>query len=55
MLKAAAGARAQSPTLAEGGEASLDPEKEGILESIHREERPAWVSVPAQERYEQDW
>jgi len=55
MLKAAAGARAQSPALPEGDEASLDPEKEGILESIHREERPAWVSVPARERFEQDW
>jgi tetratricopeptide (TPR) repeat protein len=55
MMKAAAATRVQSEKLPDSGEESEDPEREELLESIHREERPAWVSAPSQERFEQDW
>ena len=38
----------------DGGE-NRDSQSEEILESIHREEKPAWASAPAQDTYEQDW
>ena len=55
MMKAAASSRVQPERLPDSGEEPEDPEKEELLESIHREERPAWVSAPSQERFEQDW
>jgi len=39
----------------DSGEERSDGRSEEILESIHREEKPAWVSAPAQDTYEQDW
>ncbi len=39
----------------DGGKENRDSQSEEILESIHREEKPAWVSAPAQDTYEQDW
>jgi len=39
----------------DSGEENKDSQSEEILESIHGEEKPAWVSVPAQDTYEQDW
>jgi tetratricopeptide (TPR) repeat protein len=55
MMKAAASARIQPERLPDGGDEPEDPEMDEVLESIHREERPAWVSAPSQERFEQDW
>jgi tetratricopeptide (TPR) repeat protein len=55
MMKAAAGSRVQSERLPDSGEEPEDPQRDELLESIHREERPAWVSAPSQERFEQDW
>ena len=54
-MKAAASARVQPERLPDGGDEPEDPEMDEVLESIHREERPAWVSAPSQERFEQDW
>ena len=39
----------------DSSEEQRDSQSEEILESIHREEKPAWVSAPAQDTYEQDW
>jgi tetratricopeptide (TPR) repeat protein len=39
----------------DSSEDNRDSQSEEILESIHREEKPAWVSAPAQDIYEQDW
>jgi len=39
----------------DSSEEQRDSQSEEILESIHREEKPAWVSEPAQDTYEQDW
>ena len=55
MMKAAASARVQSQRLPDSGETPEDPQRDELLESIHREERPAWVSAPSQERFDQDW
>jgi tetratricopeptide (TPR) repeat protein len=55
MMKAAASTRVQLERLPDIGEEPQDPEREQLLDSIHREERPAWVSAPSQERFEQDW
>ena len=55
MVKAASVPRVQIEKLPDGGEEPGDPRTEELLESIHREERPAWVSSPTQERFEQDW
>jgi tetratricopeptide (TPR) repeat protein len=55
MMKAAASARVQPERLPDSGEEPENPEMDELLESIHREERPAWVSAPSQERFEQDW
>jgi tetratricopeptide (TPR) repeat protein len=55
MMKAADSARVQSQRTPEGAAEPEDPQAEKLLESIHREERPAWVSAPSQERFEQDW
>ena len=55
MVKAATLPRAQIEKLPDSGEESEDPRTEELLESIHGEEKPAWVSAPAQERFEQDW
>jgi tetratricopeptide (TPR) repeat protein len=55
MEKAASTTRVQSEKLPASGEGPEDPQTDELLESIHREERPAWVSAPAQERFEQDW
>ena len=55
MLKEAAGSRTQSERSPDNGEKPEDPETEKLLESIYKEERPAWVSAPSQERFEQDW
>ena len=54
MVKAASSTRVHSEKLADGEEPE-DLQTRELLESIHREERPAWVSTPAQERFEQDW
>ncbi len=54
MVKAASSTRVHSEKLSDGEEPE-DPQTHELLESIHREERPAWVSTPAQERFEQDW
>jgi tetratricopeptide (TPR) repeat protein len=54
MIKAASSTRVHSEKLADGEEPE-DLQTRELLESIHREERPAWVSTPAQERFEQDW
>ena len=54
MVKAASSTRVHSEKLADGEEPE-DPQTRELLGSIHREERPAWVSTPAQERFEQDW
>lgn len=55
MMKAASGTRVQSEKPPDSGEEPEDPERDKLLESIHREERPAWVSAPSQKRFEQDW
>jgi len=55
MMKAQASTRVQPARLPEGGEEPEDPDRDELLESIHREEQPAWVSAPSQERFEQDW
>ncbi len=60
MMKAAAadsaaGVRVHSEKPSAGGEEPENPERDELLESIYREERPAWVSAPSQERFEQDW
>jgi tetratricopeptide (TPR) repeat protein len=55
MVKAADGARLQSQRASEGAAEPEDPQAEKLLETIHREERPAWVSAPSQEHFEQDW
>ena len=60
MVKAAAAnsasvSRVQQERLPDSGEGPEDPQRDALLESIHREERPAWVSAPSQERFEQDW
>jgi tetratricopeptide (TPR) repeat protein len=55
MMKAAAGSRLQTEKLPDSGGQSEDPQMVELLESIHGEERPAWVSAPSQERFEQDW
>lgn len=56
MVKAAAGARVQSDeSSGSEEERTMDPQSEELLQSIHREERPAWVSAPSQELFEQDW
>jgi tetratricopeptide (TPR) repeat protein len=55
MEKAASTTRVQSEKLPASGEGPEDPQTDELLESIHREERPAWVSAPAQERFKQDW
>jgi tetratricopeptide (TPR) repeat protein len=55
MMKAAGGGRAHSGAASENVDEQPDPERDELLESIHREEKPAWVSAPAQERFEQDW
>lgn len=39
----------------DSSEENQDSQSEEILESIHTEEKPAWVSAPAQDIYEQDW
>jgi len=55
MMRAAASSRVQTEKLPDGGTESEDPQVEELLDAIHREERPAWVSAPSQERFEQDW
>lgn len=55
MFKADSNTRVQSGKLSDEGEEPADPQTDELLESIHREERPAWVSAPSQERFEQDW
>lgn len=56
MVRAAAGARVQSDeSPGSEEEETVDPQSEELLQSIHREERPAWVSAPSQELFEQDW
>ena len=50
MVKAASSTRVHSEKLADGEEPE-DLQTRELLESIHREERPAWVSTPAQERF----
>ena len=55
MVKAADSARLQSQRGSESTAEPEDPQADKLLESIHREERPAWVSAPSQERFEQDW
>jgi tetratricopeptide (TPR) repeat protein len=55
MAKAAAFPRVQFEKLTGPGGEPEDPRTEELLESIHGEEGPAWVSAPAQERFEQDW
>jgi tetratricopeptide (TPR) repeat protein len=55
MVKAASIPRVQIEKLPASGEEPEDPQTEELLESIHQEERPAWVSAPTQERFEQDW
>jgi tetratricopeptide (TPR) repeat protein len=60
MEKAAAadsvsGSRDRPETLQGSAEEPEDLQRDDLLESIHREERPAWVSAPSQERFEQDW
>ena len=56
MIKADASARVQTaPHRGRSGEEKEDPEREELLQSIHKEERPSWVSAPTQEVYEQDW
>jgi tetratricopeptide (TPR) repeat protein len=56
LRREAAGVGAQAgSTEGQSEEKQLDKESEEILQSIHREERPAWVSTPAQETFEQDW
>jgi len=55
MMKAASGTRVQSERSPDSREEPEGPERDELLESIHREERPAWVSAPSQERFEQDW
>jgi tetratricopeptide (TPR) repeat protein len=39
----------------DSSEENRDGQSEEIIESIHREEKPAWVSAPAQDTYAQDW
>jgi len=55
MEKAARGARAQSDRLPDSGDTAEEPEGEQLLQLIHTEEKPAWVSAPSQEVFEQDW
>ena len=55
MVKAVSSTRVQSEKPQDDGGQPEDPQTDELLESIHREERPAWVSAPAQERFEQDW
>jgi tetratricopeptide (TPR) repeat protein len=55
MMKAAASPRVQSERVPAAGEEPEDPQIDELLESIHREEKPAWVSAPTQERFEEDW
>lgn len=55
MLKGAASTRIQSSEPPDSGEEPEDPQREELLQSIHREERPAWVSTPSQEVLEMDW
>ena len=51
----AAGSRIQKEKLSASGGEAEDPQMDELLESIHKEERPAWVSAPSQGRFEQDW
>lgn len=56
MMKAAASARVQSAaSVPESGQNSQDTESEQLLQTIHREELPGWVSAPSQDVFEQDW
>ena len=55
MMRAAASSRVQMEKLPDSRTESEDPQVEELLDSIHREERPAWVSAPSQEHFEQDW
>jgi tetratricopeptide (TPR) repeat protein len=54
-VDSAASSRVQSERFPDEEEEPEDPERDELLESIHREERPAWLSAPSQERFDQDW
>jgi tetratricopeptide (TPR) repeat protein len=56
MMKASASVPVSSASeVPDNSEENTDNQSEEILESIYREEEPAWVSAPAQDTYEQDW
>jgi tetratricopeptide (TPR) repeat protein len=56
MMKAASASRVQTaPAVTNEGQRPSDRESEQMLQSIHREEQPVWVSSPTQDVFEQDW
>jgi tetratricopeptide (TPR) repeat protein len=56
LKKAASTAKAQSASAApHSAGKKADRETEELLQSVHREEQPAWASAPSQGTFEKDW
>jgi tetratricopeptide (TPR) repeat protein len=56
LKKAASTAKAQSvPAAPDSAGKKADRESEELLQSVHREEKPAWASAPSQGTLEKDW
>jgi tetratricopeptide (TPR) repeat protein len=56
LKKAASAANAQSAAaVPDSGRKTADRESEELLQSVHREEQPAWASAPSQGVFEKDW